>query len=67
MVPYNSPRSVSVGIVLHRNDGRTPDYVCKDRRRKPQGPWHLRRQFALHCIDLALSEKTAIGRVGFQN
>ena len=52
MVPYSSPRSVTVGIVLHRNDDRTPDFVSKDRRRKPQGSWSLRRQFARHCIDL---------------
>ena len=52
MVPYSSPRSVTVGIVLHRNGGRTPDFVSKERRRKPQGRWSLRRQFALHCFDL---------------
>jgi hypothetical protein len=52
MVPYGSPRSVSVGIGLHRNGGRTPDYVSKDRRRKPLGRWSLRRQFASDCFDL---------------
>jgi hypothetical protein len=52
MVPYSSPRSVSVGIVLHRNDGRTPDYVSKDKRHKPQGRWRLRRLFASDCFDL---------------
>ena len=52
MVPYSSPRSVAIGIVLHRNDGRTPDYVSKDKRHKPQGRWRLRRLFASDCFDL---------------
>lgn len=51
MVPYNAPRSVSVCIGLHRSGGRAPDYVSKDRRRKPQGRWSLRRQIASRCID----------------
>jgi hypothetical protein len=47
-----STSDVAVGISLHRSDGKAPDFVSKDRRRKLQVGWSLRRQLASANIDL---------------